>query len=1019
MSQPPFDPLDTSEHYGTALGDMCDGYLALRPPRRMTVSEGAADALVMKRPGDAGVPWSATDTPYMVEPMNMLASRSHNAVVFVGPAQSGKCLSLREPIPTPSGWVLMGDIVDGDELLGTEGLPIRVLEAHPVLLNRRCYRVEFSDGTSIVADAEHLWTVEPLDWHGPDMRAVTVTTEAMAGQRKSRFRIRNAKPLTLPKIDLPVDPYALGVWLAGGDPGIDSFEQALLAGGISSKSRIPQAYLRASLEQRASLFYGLMDTNGRSGSIDNVLRFSTTNTRFCEDFCELARTLGASPCATFDRYTTWRDEDCWKLGPAMAVEFPVGDSCVYYRIITSITEVDSEPVRCIRVDAPDNLFLAGDGMVPTHNTAGLLEGWMAHALTNDPGDMLIVQMTEAKAREYSKQRIDRALRHSPKLHALVGSNRQDNIHDKLFRHGMWLRIAWPSVTNLSSTSYRYVALTDYDRLPDDIDGEGDAFSLGLKRTTTFMTRGMCAVESSPGRIWSDPTWRASAPHEAPPVGGILGIYNRSDRRRWYWSCPDCKEWFEAAPGIGLFNLPPTAQLLEDVRTADLGTLAKEYARVVCPHCGSMIESRHRYEMNRGGRWVPEGVSLTADGEVVGTAATSTIAGYWLGGVAAAYQSWDSLINKHLQGLRDFAMTGNEESLRVAVNTDQAMPYLPMHLVEANTRSKPLEDRGDDGMTRHVAPEQTRCLVAAVDVQGGSTASFVVQIHAVGSHMEQWLVDRYEIRRSEREGMGSDKAPIDPATYTEDWDVLTQRLLRSTWRTPDPTREIKLRLVVVDTGGEDGATWNAYAWFRRVRNDGHGERVMLYKGAPTPTAPILKLSRVGKRGNKDKGDIPLYVCNPNLLSDGVDAGLRRTTPGPGYLHFPPPRHPAKNPNGWLSPAFFDELKAEQRGKNGRWYQVRKRNESFDLCRMIRAGMLRLGLDKIRDWNVVPAWLAPLELNSETVFAEDRREMKGDAADPQTTGDDTPPPPPVRVRPSYRQGRARGSNTRRSAVSPYLK
>lgn len=42
-----------------------------------------------------------------------------------------------------------------------------------------------------------------------------------------------------------------------------------------------------------------------------------------------------------------------------------------------------------------------------------------------------------------------------------------------------------------------MALTDYDRFPEDIDREGDAFSLASKRTKTFMRSGMTLVESSP------------------------------------------------------------------------------------------------------------------------------------------------------------------------------------------------------------------------------------------------------------------------------------------------------------------------------------------------------------------------------------------------------------------------------------------------------------------------------------------------------------------------------------------
>jgi hypothetical protein len=64
----------------------------------------------------------------------------------------------------------------------------------------------------------------------------------------------------------------------------------------------------------------------------------------------------------------------------------------------------------------------------------------------------------------------------------------------------------------------------------------------------------------------------------------------------------------------------------------------------------------------------------------------------------------------------------------------------------------------------------------------------------------------------------------------------------------------------------------------------------------------------------------------------------------------------------------------RQASGVWKQIRKRNESFDLCRMIAAGIIRLGLDKITDWNKVVDWLAPLDRNSDVISAEDRRTLR---------------------------------------------
>lgn len=642
------------------------------------------------------------------------------------------------------------------------------------------------------------------------------------------------------------------------------------------------------------------------------------------------------------------------------------------------------------------------GPARTGKTAGLLLGWMAHNVVNDPGDMLFVQMSKEKAREFSKTDVDRAIRHSEHIRGMLSGRVVDsNTHDTMFKHGMWLRIGWPTVSNVSGSTYRYVAITDIDRIEnaENVDGEGPLFDLAKKRTQTFMSRGMTLVESSPGKPITDPFWKPATPHEAPPVGGILSIYNRSDRHRWYWKCPDCSSRFEAAPGLALFNLPPVQELLDEVRTANLPALAVKYARIICPHCGCIQGPERKPALNKHGIWLPDNAHFDEDDQIAGEPMQSSVRGYWLGGVAATFQSWKSLIENYLQGLRTYALEGTEEKLKTTTNVDQGAPYMPRHLAEQLENSDDLTARVKVLEPQHVVPEWTRCVVVGVDVQGGVGARFEVQVHAVGVQGEQQLVSRFALKDSMRPGMGTEFAPIDPAGYPEDWDVLTNKVLLATWRTPVEGREIRAKLVVVDTGGEgkgnggEGVTNNAYDWFRRVRRLGMAGRVMLYKGGSEPSAPIIKESLVGRRG-KLPGDVPLFVCNPHLLSDIVDNGLRRKTPGPGYIHFPEPRHPVTNPDGWLAPAFFDELKAEVRGPNGTWQKVRKRNEAFDLCRMIRAGMLRLAIDKVADWSAVPAWLAPLDRNSEIVLREDRRAMQDNAVLPTE---------PTRPRPVVRRAR----------------
>ena len=87
-------------------------------------------------------------------------------IVIAARPGMGKALKLDTPLPTPTGWTTMGDVSVGDYLIGADGKPTRVVAATDVMLNRPCFEVEFSDGTVIVADAEHQW---------PTRRGIAIT----------------------------------------------------------------------------------------------------------------------------------------------------------------------------------------------------------------------------------------------------------------------------------------------------------------------------------------------------------------------------------------------------------------------------------------------------------------------------------------------------------------------------------------------------------------------------------------------------------------------------------------------------------------------------------------------------------------------------------------------------------------------------------------------------------------------------------------------------------------------------
>jgi hypothetical protein len=246
---------------------------------------------------------------------------------------------------------------------------------------------------------------------------VRTTAEIAATLRTKSGRVNHAIPVTealeLPEIELPIDPYCLGAWLgdgskhsgmmAGIDPEIiDQFKLAhyrvrhdpkrkechqiyglvteLRALGVWGDKHIPQHYLRASASQRLALLQGLMDTDGTvcdGGSVE----FTNTNRRLAEGTLELIHSMGWK-AQMMEGRARLNGKDC---GPKFDIKWTPSDHVfrlprkrdkqrlatrrtTRFRYIAACDPIPPKPMRCITVDNPTGLFLAGRQMIPTHNS---------------------------------------------------------------------------------------------------------------------------------------------------------------------------------------------------------------------------------------------------------------------------------------------------------------------------------------------------------------------------------------------------------------------------------------------------------------------------------------------------------------------------------------------------------------------------------------------------------------------------------------------------------------------------
>lgn len=385
----------------------------------------------------------------------------YTTVLYSTTKKSGKGLELDTPIPTPSGWTTMGQLQQGDEVFDEQGKPCKVTFATEVMYDHPCYRVSFSDGTSVIADGEHQWYVgsrlQPdksckkgesnFYWHvtTTDVMVNRVTIKN-GGKLTRNYSIQMAKPLQYSEKDLPIPPYTLGVWLGDGDADNASITKSDRDGeildyirdeGVPIKARkiqpgkapqygltdghigkpeekqasvqyklrmldllgnkhIPEIYLQASVEQRLTLLRGLMDTDGYISTDCKECEYTTVSEKLAKGVLELVRGLGFKArihvgkamlngrfismkyriqfYALSDFSPFWLKRKAEKLKNREHLHH----RSEYIRI-TAIEPVPSVPVRCIQVDSPSSLYLFGEGVTPTHNTAlaGCVTSWYA------------------------------------------------------------------------------------------------------------------------------------------------------------------------------------------------------------------------------------------------------------------------------------------------------------------------------------------------------------------------------------------------------------------------------------------------------------------------------------------------------------------------------------------------------------------------------------------------------------------------------------------------------------------
>ena len=349
-------------------------------------------------------------------------------IMKIGYTGSGKAQPVDSIIYTPTGKRRIGDIVAGDLVMNRDGKPVPVHSVHPQG-EIPVYRMTFTDGTSTLCAADHLWTVRDKSLESNAW--VTVPTSSLMGDSNLvttdsyKWEIPLCKPVEYSTKDLPVHPYVFGVLMASGGKDVfnDQFVYARVTYDIVEKvarlipdgytvttdssdygttttgiiscdgdaniafneaialKTIPDIYKFGSVFQRHELLRGLMDITGVI--FDDRVYFTSPSEQLTHDVIELVQSLGGT--AEFAITTSVEDDIEYIAIIKMTINPFYCAICsaiwrnkvsIPTRFIESIICEGVADQVCIYLEDESHLYLTNDYIV-THNTTLTVQEGMA------------------------------------------------------------------------------------------------------------------------------------------------------------------------------------------------------------------------------------------------------------------------------------------------------------------------------------------------------------------------------------------------------------------------------------------------------------------------------------------------------------------------------------------------------------------------------------------------------------------------------------------------------------------
>lgn len=223
-------------------------------------------------------------------------------MLMLGRKGTGKQLSLDTELPTPTGFVQLKDLKEGDILFDENGNETKVLQLHPINYSPEAYILTFDDGTVVEACADHLWLtwdkgarksegeairrdkerIKPREIGWRDQRYKKIlpkirttkqifeTLKAKTSIMETNHSISCAQSIKYSIKEQIIDPYLLGCWLGDGhsDKGtIECADEDILNNIKMAGYSITQTSYKTSSKSNSYRIGDLIDSNTRGVKI--------------------------------------------------------------------------------------------------------------------------------------------------------------------------------------------------------------------------------------------------------------------------------------------------------------------------------------------------------------------------------------------------------------------------------------------------------------------------------------------------------------------------------------------------------------------------------------------------------------------------------------------------------------------------------------------------------------------------------------------------------------------------------